>query len=251
MQTNSNEVFEFKTIDTEGADILDVISSADKFNQWMYETIKPYCKGKILEIGSGIGNISAFFLKDKFEIMLTDIRDVYCEKLEAKFSGNKNLTGSKNVDLIDPEFDIKHKSLFNSFDTVFALNVIEHIQNDNLSVSNCKKLLRQNGNLIILVPAYQSLFNSFDESLEHYRRYNKNTLNKLFQENDLKIIHEQYFNLMGILGWFISGKLQKNSTFPPGQMKLYNSFVPIFKIIDKMIFNQIGLSVISIGVVRK
>lgn len=251
MKTDSTETFEFKSIDSDGAEILDVISSADKFNEWMYDTIKPYCKGKILEVGSGIGNISAFFLRDKYEILLTDIRDVYCEKLESKFSGFQNLMGIKNVDLIDPEFDIKNENLLNSFDTVFALNVIEHIKDDNLSVSNCKKLLKNNGNLIILVPAFQSLYNSFDESLEHYKRYNENSLNKLFFDNNIKIIHNQYFNLMGIFGWFISGKLQRNKTFPSGQMRLYNSFVPVFKIIDKIIFNKIGLSVIAIGNVEK
>lgn len=251
MQKTPAEDFKFKSIDTEGAEILDVISSAGKFNEWMYETIKPFCKGKVLEIGSGIGNISSFFLRDKFEITLTDIRDVYCEKLQNIFSEFENLSGVKNVDLIDPDFDVKHKELLNKFDTVFALNVVEHIQNDSLAISNCKKLLTQNGNLIILVPAYQKLYNSFDTALEHYRRYNKESLNKLFTENELEIIHDQYFNLMGILGWFISGKLQKNTTFPQGQMNLYNTFVPLFKIIDKIILNQIGLSVITVGKVKR
>ncbi len=52
---------------------------------------------------------------------------------------------------------------------------------------------------------------------------------------------------MGILGWYISGKLQKNKTFPEGQMKLYNNMVPLFKIIDKIFLNSIGLSVITVG----
>ena len=37
-----------------GTDTLEVISEADNFNRWMYETIKPHCSGEILEIGSGI-----------------------------------------------------------------------------------------------------------------------------------------------------------------------------------------------------
>lgn len=47
-----------------GYSILKSISGADKFNRWMYETIKPFCKGRILEIGGGIGNISQYFLND-------------------------------------------------------------------------------------------------------------------------------------------------------------------------------------------
>lgn len=53
--------FEFKAVDSEGEDTLNTIALAHRFNHWMYCSIKPFCKGKILEIGSGIGNISDFF----------------------------------------------------------------------------------------------------------------------------------------------------------------------------------------------
>ena len=56
--------YEFKEIDRSGHVNLDVINKAEKFNHWMYSAIKPYCKGRILEIGSGIGNISTCFLND-------------------------------------------------------------------------------------------------------------------------------------------------------------------------------------------
>jgi hypothetical protein len=32
-------------------DTLSVIKKAEKFNRWMYQTIKSYCSGQILEIG--------------------------------------------------------------------------------------------------------------------------------------------------------------------------------------------------------
>ena len=54
--------FEFTENDYVGEKTLDVIAEADKFNDWMYNTIKPFINGKVLEIGSGIGNISKFLL---------------------------------------------------------------------------------------------------------------------------------------------------------------------------------------------
>ena len=68
-----------KEIDIEGLETLNVIEKANKFNKWMYETIKPYSKGRILEIGCGIGNISEFFINDNFDIVLSDLRDNYIE----------------------------------------------------------------------------------------------------------------------------------------------------------------------------
>jgi 2-polyprenyl-3-methyl-5-hydroxy-6-metoxy-1,4-benzoquinol methylase len=242
------ENFEFKTVDEEGMEILDVIAKADKFNKWMYETIKPHCNGKVLEIGSGIGNISQFFLADnQFQIQLTDIRDNYCDRLKQKFAASKNLLGVENIDLVDPNFDSKYPSHLEKYDTVFALNVVEHIKEDHLAIANAKKLLVKGGKLIILVPAYQALYNQFDTSLEHYRRYTKKNLNPLFTNNNLEILHSQYFNAIGIAGWYVSGKLQKNDSIPEGQMGLYNKLVPIFKIADKVIFNAFGLSVITVG----
>jgi 2-polyprenyl-3-methyl-5-hydroxy-6-metoxy-1,4-benzoquinol methylase len=238
-----NKEFDYKHIDQEGLETLSVVEKADKFNYWMYKTIKPFCKGNILEIGSGIGNISSFFIRDKSQITLSDIRENYCNQLSEKFPVQPTLC----MDLTDQDFDIKFRDHLGSYDTIFALNVVEHIKDDSLAMQNCKKMLKANGNLIILVPAYQSLYNQFDKELYHYRRYTKSSLTDLFKQNDIKVIHSQYFNFAGILGWYVSGKLMKNKIIPEGQMSLYNTLVPVFKIIDKATLNLAGLSVIVVG----
>jgi len=156
-----------------GTDTLEVISEAGKFNRWMYETIKPYCSGNILEIGSGIGNISQYFLNDNFEISLSDLSADYFRILESKFGSFSNLKGLFTLDFAEKELEQDYPNLIGQFDTVFALNVLEHVPDHEQSIRNCHKLLKPDGNLIILVPAFQSLFNQFDVALEHQRRYTK------------------------------------------------------------------------------
>jgi len=241
--------FLFPELDKVGESTLDSISSADKFNQWMFETILPYSKGEILEIGSGIGNISKLFLKSNFNITLSDIRSSYCSTLLDKFKDEKSFKGVEQMDLTDSKFDEKFQSNFSNFDTVFALNVVEHIKDDRLAITNGLKLLKKGGHIIILVPSYQWLYNNFDKELEHYRRYNLSRLSKIFNPEKTEIIHKQYFNLMGIFGWFVSGKILGKKEIPSGQMSLYNKLVPVFKILDKLSLNKIGLS--SIVVARK
>ena len=187
------------------------------------------------------------FLKDKRKLVLSDIRDNYCAFLKARFESEESLEEIIKLDLVHPEFDQKYANLLGTFDGLFALNVVEHIKDDVLAIANAKKLLRTGGRLVILVPAYQALYNSLDKALEHYRRYNKTSLSVLFETNDLKIERKYHFNFMGIFGWFVSGKLQKNETLPTGQMKLFNSLVPASKIIDKITLNSIGLSVVVEG----
>lgn len=235
--------FNQKEIDQEGLEILEVISKAKKLNGWMFETIQPYCNGKVLEIGSGIGNISEFFVNKKNDISVSDLRENYRTILKSKF----NLPDTKvlDLDIVDLDFDNKSKHLLNTFDSVFSLNVVEHIKDDDLAIKNMVKLLKPGGHLVILVPAHQALYNNFDVTLEHYKRYNKKSLTQLMQ-NYGEVITSFYFNAVGILGWWVSGKLFKNKMIPEGEMKLYNTLVPIIKIADAVTFNKIGLSVICV-----
>lgn len=243
--------FEFSELDEEGQSTLEVIAKADNFNKWMYDTIHPYCSGKILEIGSGIGNISKYFLESEADITLSDIRKNYCDYLKKSFKQYTTLRDIFMIDLIDKDFEEVFKQHAHSYDTIFALNVVEHINEDNLAIKNCKYLLKPGGTLIILVPANQFLYNSFDKALGHYRRYNKSTLQTLFLKNDFTILKKEYFNIFGKLGWYVSGKLQKNTIIPKGQMKIYNKLVPVIKYIDKLFLKSFGLSVIVIGKINK
>lgn len=231
-----------KEIDLEGMETLHVIEKANKFNRWMYETIKPFCKGKILEIGCGIGNISEFFIQDSQDIVLSDLRENYLEIVSKKFT-NPTI----KINLIDPEFDTKYDEIIGTFDTVFALNVIEHIEDDKQAIANCKKLLKKGGSLIILVPAYQFLFNNFDKELEHFRRYTRKKIETVIAENNLEIVNSFYFNFIGIIGWYVSGSILKKKTIPENQMGLFNLLVPVFRWADKIILNKIGLSVICVS----
>ena len=237
--------FEYKEIDKEGWETLEVIAEADRFNEWMYQTIKPYCSGNILEIGSGIGNISKFFIDAKADITLSDICPVYFDVLKNRFPEAKDVI---QINLTHPSFYAKYVENLAKYDTVFALNVVEHIEEDTPAIRNCHKLLKPGGNLVVLVPAYPKLYNRFDKELEHFRRYTRTTLNHLLSKEKFQVLHSQYFNFMGIPGWYISGKLQKNKTIPKSQMSLYNKFVPLFKLIDRCVFNKVGLSVVSVGV---
>ena len=240
---NENEKFS----DEFGYSTLENIASAGKFNRWMYDTITSFCNGEILEVGGGIGNISHCFLSDGKNLTITDLQDEYCEVIKENLGDNGKLQQIICMDIVDPDFDIKHQFLFGKFDAVFALNVVEHIEDDLLAIENCKKLLKSGGQLVILVPAFQFLFNSFDKALGHFRRYKKKGLVDLFLKNELQIVHSQYFNFVGTLGWWVSGNLLRKKIVPEGQMKLYDFLVPVIKIIDYFTKRFIGLSVIAVG----
>ena len=61
-----------------------------------------------------------------------------------------------------------------------------------------------------------------------------------------KIIKKQYFNLLGITGWFVFGKILRKKAIGK-EMNTFNAIVPIAKCIDTLSFRKAGLSSIVIG----
>ena len=237
-----NKLVQVQGFNHKGDQTLKAVSKADNFNEWIYDQIKPWANGKILEVGSGIGNISKHFIDEDKNIVLSDLRSQYFDYLNGKYAEKEVI----QMDIVDTDFDTKYKGLHNSFDLVFAINVVEHIDNDRLATENMAKLLKPDGFMFILVPAYGFLFNSFDKSLQHYRRYQSGSLKKILPKK-MRQLDSWYFNFAGIFGWYLVGTILKKEVIPDSNMKLYNFLTPILKLVDKITLNKVGLSVISVS----
>lgn len=231
-----------------GTETLEVISEADNFNRWMYETIVPHCKGRILEVGSGIGNISRYFLEEGYAISLSDFESSYFPRLRKNFSQYANLGGIHLIDFSKKGLESQFPELTGTYDTVFALNVVEHIEDHRQALLNAHLMLKPGGRVVILVPAFQQLYNSFDEQLGHFRRYTAASLKGLLEETGFEVVHSQYFNFIAILGWYFSGNILHKRIIPKGQMKIYNKLVPAWKAIDFFTNRYAGVSVIQAGI---
>jgi hypothetical protein len=170
------------------------------------------------------------------------------DSLKGKFSQNKNVRGIIRIDLLEPEFESKYANYKEKFDTVFLLNVIEHIENDLLAVKNCRNLLKPNGHLILLAPAYSWLYSSFDQQLGHYRRYSLRGLKELLRKEEFSVLSGSYFNFTGIGGWLLFGKILNRKMLSSGEMAAFNKIVPIAKLVDKLVWKKSGLSIIVTGI---
>jgi SAM-dependent methyltransferase len=66
-----------------------------------------------------------------------------------------------------------------ALDAIVLLNVLEHIEHDDLAISHCFRMLRPGGILVIEVPAGPGLYDNYDRELMHFRRYRRQGLVKL------------------------------------------------------------------------
>src|ERR1700743_522182 len=95
---------------------------AGLFYQWLYQRIRTALKGKVLEIGSGAGNISALFVQDEYPLRISDPHSRNCDLLQKKFEGEPVakaiIKGIHQIDLSNPAFEIAYEKFLERFDTV-------------------------------------------------------------------------------------------------------------------------------------
>jgi len=85
----------------------------------------------------------------------------------------------------------------NSFDIIVACAVIEHVDNPNKMLSECHRVLKKNGILIITTPnpfhdEVATKIGYFKEE-NHVETLNQPKLNKMFRSNNFSIVSSKYF----------------------------------------------------------
>jgi SAM-dependent methyltransferase len=237
-----------ETNDPVGLHTLEVVANAGRFNHWMYEEFRHFLKGEVLEIGSGIGNISKLVIEDGHFITFSDYNSEYCSRLRQIFLGNKNVRDIIQLDLLKNGFEQQYAEFHEKFDSIFLLNVIEHIKDDALALKNCRFLLKPGGHLIVLAPAMSWLYCRFDRQLGHYRRYSLKKMKRLLGEENFTVRSASYFNFTGIAGWLLFGKILRRKMLGNSEMSVFDRIVPIAKRLDKLIGKRAGLSIIVTAV---
>src|SRR5688572_24003653 len=71
------------------------------------------------------------------------------------------------------------------FQLVLATDVIEHVDDDTLAISEIRRVLAPGGTAILTVPAFRSLWGVQDEVAQHKRRYRKNELVEVVRSGGL------------------------------------------------------------------
>ncbi len=81
----------------------------------------------------------------------------------------------------------------NTFDLVCAFDVIEHVEDDRMAVSEMRRVAKSGGVMLVSVPAFMFLWSEHDVVNHHLRRYTSKILRGLFSAYDVPIFHS-YFN---------------------------------------------------------
>lgn len=218
----------------------------NRYSKWMYNNFKCYIGKRVLDIGSGTGNMISFYMNRCEKIVATDIFPDEIQYMEERFKTNnvECITFNISSDNID-----KLKDYF--FDTVTCINVLEHIEDDINAVAKMKDIVGEKGKIIILVPAVSTAYGTVDKACGHFRRYDKGDLEKIADTLELRIILNKYMNPLGLIPWIIKGKIQKKeSTFSDDldnkSSFIYNFASGILESIERIVKVPFGISQIVV-----
>jgi SAM-dependent methyltransferase len=221
---------------------LSLLEEAIAYHRWIFEKICPYLGENILEVGCGIGNLTGLLL-GQGKVIATDVNEDYLRTVKKKYQDDSNLNGVFLWDIREePSW-----SVGGAIDTIVCSNVLEHIEDDDSVLKNFHRLLPAGGSVILLVPALKGLYNSFDRELGHFRRYSRDELVQKLTRSGFRILDLRFFNLFGILGWFVNGTLLRRRLLPERQVRIFNRLVPFFVWMEKRIPNLVGQSLIAAG----
>lgn len=206
---------------------LEALAQAPRFNQWMADTLLPYVRGDILEIGAGIGNLTNL-LATANRYVAVDIDAENLAQLKTRLSHLSNL-----VVVAGDATNVSHLESFRQqIDTVVCLNVLEHIEADDTALGNMYSCLRSGGRALILVPQGMGAFGTLDEMLNHCRRYSRPELERKMISAGFRVEQVIEFNRITYPGWLLNGRILRRRKLSRAQLRLFDLLVPLWRRID-------------------
>ena len=205
------------------------MAGAPAIDAWYFDQLAAHVQGDVLEIGAGLGSLSARILPRARSLTVTEVDDALLDRLRERFADDARVA----VHGYDLEAATPEAIAAKRFDVVFSCNVLEHLADDALATERLVRLLRPGGWFLAYVPAVPWAFGSIDVAVGHHRRYTKATLRTLVEGAGLRVAHLEAMNLLGLAGWFVNGRVLQRPGPAPGQLALFERLVPLLRALER------------------
>lgn len=225
-----------------GKDLED-LTAARNYYKWIIGIFKPYFGNTVAEIGAGNGNFTYFLAKESIKrIFAFEPSSNMYQLISDKFKKSKNVITMNNY------LGEKYRAFLNFFDSVLYVNVLEHIEEDRKELIYACKTIKKNGHILIFAPALSCLYSEFDKKIGHFRRYCKKGLINTVRASGFYIENVRYFDLAGIISWYIVFVLLKKTTTNKANILLYDKLVvPPLRFFETLIPPPTGKNLLLIG----
>jgi SAM-dependent methyltransferase len=210
----------------------------------IFDKYFPKRKLSILDAGCGVGGTLKLLQKygEAIGIDPDDDALAYCRKIGLRKVFKK---------------DVESLSYTKKFDVITLFEVLEHVD-EHKCLTKLSRAIKDNGIMLVSVPAYQWMWSNWDTIIHHKKRYTTKSLEMALSRHGFKTERITYLFSFLVVPVFIFRKLKDiiyKSNYPSdlrvGTSPLVNIFMKIFTATEFLVFKfaniPFGLSIICVA----
>lgn len=221
---------------------LSLFAEARTWKSYVRRLLASYITGRVIEVGGGCGATTQALAQlphQSWYVLEPD--PTLFDALTAKCSAGHL-----------PKTVIPIKGTLEEFppgayaDSILYIDVLEHIEDDRDELNRASLLLNPGGYLIVLAPAYATLYSPFDKAIGHYRRYTLGALKKI-DTPTLEFHKGFYLDSIGAALSFANRVMLHQNMPTARQIKFWDKFIiPISIVADGLVNYSFGRSVVVV-----
>jgi SAM-dependent methyltransferase len=229
----------------EGKD-LEAMDFAQNYHDWILSKFDPFIGQRLLEVGAGVGSVSKMILeryrKETWMVEPSEQLDLLRQNLVSR--EHNRLAHPVPGFLADNLDHLKQLKI----DTVFYVNVMEHIRDDQAELDAVFDLLKPGGHILTFSPALPWLYGKFDRRIGHFRRYTLRDMKEKMRTAGYEVVKGHYVDFPGMLVWWLMFRVFKFDRLTGTNVGLYDKIViPILRWLDPSRILPWGKNLLVVG----
>ena len=219
----------------------EALREAANYRNALVHEFREYLSGRVIEIGAGIGQMTAHLLE------LPHIQRLIAIEPEAKLS-SRHRQQFPGHELYEGTIDDAPPKT--AWDAILSINVLEHIEGDVRELERYSALLRERGgHFCVLVPARPEIYSPIDKDFGHFRRYTRPELRSKLEAAGFEIVKLHYFNFVGYFAWWLNFRVLGKRVFEVGKVRFYDRMIfPAVHFLESTVARPpIGQSLVAVA----